>query len=77
MTGEAELEGPSRQALAKRYAQGDLTIHELRRAGHHRMIELFADLAEIGARPPLASMIGPNVETRLAGLERLRERLKR
>ncbi len=53
-----------------------MSIHELRRAGHESMIELLSDLAELGKRPPLAAMVGPNVETRRAGLERLAAVLK-
>ena len=67
---------PTRRALALRYARGEMSIHELRRAGHESMIELLSDLAELGKRPPLAAMVGPNVETRRAGLERLAAFLK-
>ena len=65
-----------RRELARRYAEGEMSIHEVRRAGHWRMIELLSDLAIIGERLPLADMTGPNVETRLAGLERLGEALR-
>lgn len=74
MTKEGGLDIATRRALALRYARGEMSIHELRRAGHESMIELFsdlADLAELGERSPLAAMIGPNVDTRRAGLERL------
>lgn len=70
------LDIAARRALSHRYARGEMSIHELRRAGHSSMIELFSDLAELGERPPLADMIGPNVDTRRAGLERLAAVLK-
>ena len=76
MATETRLDEASRRALAKRYAGGELTIQEVRRAGHPRMIELFADLAHIGERPPLAAMVGPNIDTRLAGMARLSARLR-
>ena len=35
------------------------------------MTELLSDIAELGERLPVADMIGPNVETRRAGIARL------
>ncbi len=76
ITKEDGLDIAARRALALRYVRGEMSIHELRRAGHSSMIELLSDLAELGERPPLANMVGPNVETRRAGLERLAAVLK-
>jgi hypothetical protein len=77
MATSIDLDASTRQALALRYAQGEITIHDVRRAGHWRMIERLSDLAELGEPLPLAAMTGPHMETRRAGIERLDAILRR
>lgn len=76
MNGPNELPQSTRHSLARRYAAGELSIQELRDAGHVRTIGVLADLAELGLRPPVADLDGPNAATRRAGLERLAHVLK-
>lgn len=71
MRNTTTLERTSRQALVRQYANGDMSIRELRQSGHRRMVELLSDLSELGLRMPLADMTGPNTQSRRAGIARL------
>lgn len=60
-----------RQALVRKYADGELTLDDLRRAGSQRVIQILSDLNELGKRPPVARDVGPNVDSRREGMARL------
>lgn len=61
----------SRRDLLIAYAEGRMSIQDLRHAGFERTTEILDGLVELGLRPPMAEMTGPNVASRLAGIERL------
>jgi hypothetical protein len=65
-----------RQRLIRQYAAGDITWHALRERGFDDYIQVLGTLGELGLRPPVAPMEGPNVEARRRGRAMLREALK-
>lgn len=65
-----------RSALLRRYAAGETTWHALREAGFEDYIEVLGGLGELGLRPPVAPMKGPNVAARLRGRAILRAALQ-
>lgn len=65
MTEGGAVHAPEeREALVRRYAAGDVTWHALRERGFEDYVEVLGTLGELGLRPPVASMTGPNLETR-------------
>lgn len=56
------------------YAAGDLGWAPLRDRGV-TYDQVLAGLGDLGLRPPVAPMVGPNVEARQRGLELLRDAL--
>lgn len=58
-------------ALAKDYANGAKSFRQLRNEGLTSYTELLAALAELNLKVPMAGDIGPNLETRQAGMKRL------
>jgi hypothetical protein len=69
--GESE-----RQALIRQYAAGEITWHSLQERGFENYVQVLAGLGELGLRPPVARMEGPNVEARQRGRAIIREALK-
>jgi hypothetical protein len=67
---------PARDELLRGYAAGSVSWRALQDQGFEDYVQVLAGLAELGLRPPLAAMEGPNVEARLRGLA-LIERLLR
>ena len=65
-----------KQDLTRRYANGDLSMRDLRSAGMPRTIEVLSILADLKLRPPAARAIGPNLETRRGGMKRLQSALE-
>jgi hypothetical protein len=65
-----------RETLLRRYAKGDVTWHELRTRGFEDYIEVLGGLGELGLRPPIAPMEGPNVAARERGRALLRQLLQ-
>lgn len=65
-----------RQALVRQYAEGALSWHALRERGVEDYVEVLADLADLGMRPPVAPLDGPNRAARERGLKILREALR-
>ena len=65
-----------RQILIRQYAEGGITWHALRERGFEDYIQVLAMLGQLGLRPPVAPMEGPNVEARRRGRAILREALK-
>lgn len=66
-----------RQALVRQYAEGSLSWHALRERGVEDYVAVLADLADLGMRPPVAPLEGPNRAARERGLKILREALSR
>ncbi len=66
---------PDRDSLLRAYAKSEITWRELQDLGFEDYIQVLGGLGELGLRPPMARMIGPNVEARRRGLALLREHL--
>lgn len=64
------------EALIRQYAAGEITWTELRERGFEDYIEVLGGLGELGLRPPIAAMEGPNVAARQRGIAIIREALK-
>ena len=67
---------PSREALIRQYAAGEITWTALREHGFRDFVEVLGALGELGLRQPVAPMEGPNVAARLRGRALIREALK-
>ncbi len=66
----------AREQLIRRYAAGEITWHDLREQGFDDYVQVLGALGELGLRPPVAAMTGPNVEARLRGRALIREALR-
>jgi len=62
--------------LIRQYAAGEITWHSLRERGFDNYVEVLAGLGELGLRPPMAPMEGPNVEARVRARAVIREALR-
>ena len=71
------MDEAERTDLLRRYAACDVTWHELQERGFADYVEVLGGLGELGLRPPIAPMTGPNVEARLRSIAKLREALSR
>lgn len=65
-----------REALIRQYAAGEITWTALRDRGFEDYVEVLGGLGELGLRPPIAAMEGPNVAARQRGRAIIREALK-
>ena len=65
-----------RETLLRQYAVGAITWHELRERGFEDYIAVLGGLGELGLRPPIAAMTGPNVAARERGRAILRQALR-
>jgi hypothetical protein len=65
-----------KQKLIRQYAAGEMTWRALRERGFADYVEVLAGLGELGLRPPVAPMEGPNVEARRRGRALIREALR-
>lgn len=65
-----------KQQLIRQYAAGEITWRALRERGFEDYVEVLGALGELGLRPPIAPMDGPNVEARRRGRALIREALK-
>jgi hypothetical protein len=70
------METQAKEILIRQYAAGAVTWHELQERGFRDYIEVLAGLGELGLRPPIAPMEGPNVAARERGRAIIREALK-
>jgi hypothetical protein len=66
-----------RETLIRQYALGEITWHALRERGFDDYVQVLGALGELGLRPPVAAMVGPNVEARRRGSAMLRTALQR
>lgn len=55
------------EALLRDYAAGRVTWRELRERGFDDYVQVLGGLGELGLRPPMAAMAGPNLEARVRG----------
>jgi hypothetical protein len=65
-----------KEKLIRRYAAGEITWRALREHGFDDYVQVLGALGELGLRPPIAPMRGPNVEARQRGRAILREALQ-
>ena len=65
-----------KERLIRQYAAGEVTWHALRERGFEDYVQVLGALGELGLRPPIAPMEGPNVEARRRGRALIREALK-
>lgn len=70
------MEPQEREVLIRKYAAGAITWRELRERGFDNYIQVLSVLGELGLRPPLAAMEGPNRAARERGRARIREALR-
>ncbi len=49
-----------REALIRQYAAGEITWWALREQGFENYVQVLAGLGELGLRPPIARLEGPN-----------------
>ena len=71
MMSEAE-----RDALIRQYAAGEITWHALRARGFEDYVQVLGALGELGLRPPIARMEGPNRAARERGRAIIRDALR-
>jgi hypothetical protein len=64
-----------REVLIRQYAAGEITWRALRERGFADYVEVLGGLGELGLRPPVAAMTGPNVAARQRGQALLRRLL--
>jgi len=64
-----------KQKLIREYAAGEITWSALRRRGFENYLDVLTELGNLGLRPPVAPMDGPNVEARQRGRALLRQAL--
>ena len=65
-----------RESLIRQYAAGKVTWHDLRERGYENYVEVLGELGELGLRPPIAAMEGPNLEARERGRALIRKALR-
>ncbi len=65
-----------RNELVRLYAAGDITWHTLQERGFEDYVQVLGALGELGLRPPVAPMEGPNRAARERGRALLREALR-
>lgn len=67
---------PERETLIRQYAAGEMTWHVLQERGFDDYVAVLAALGELGLRPPIARMEGPNVAARRRGRAVIRAALQ-
>jgi hypothetical protein len=65
-----------KEKLIRQYAAGTITWSLLRERGIDNYLDVLGALGELGLRPPVAPMDGPNVEIRLRARALVREALE-
>jgi len=65
-----------RNELVRLYAAGKITWHTLQERGFEDYVQVLGALGELGLRPPVAPMEGPNRAARERGRALLREALR-
>ncbi|MHB8886161.1 MAG: hypothetical protein ACYC5H_14000 [Methylovirgula sp.] len=70
------MQNQERETLIRQYAAGQVTWHDLQERGFENYVQVLGGLGELGLRPPIATMEGPNVAARQRGRTLIREALK-
>jgi hypothetical protein len=70
------MQPDERQSLIRQYAADRITWHELRERGFDDYVQVLAGLGELGLRPPIAPMVGPNRAARERGRALIPEALR-
>lgn len=65
-----------KEKLIRQYAAGEITWRVLRERGFDNYVQVLGALGELGLRPPVAPMAGPNVEARQRGRAIIRAALR-
>lgn len=65
-----------KEKLIRQYAAGEITWRALRERGFDDYVQVLGALGELGLRPPVAPMRGPNVAARERGRAIIREALQ-
>lgn len=65
-----------KEKLIRQYAAGEITWHALRERGFENYVQVLGALGELGLRPPIAPMQGPNRAARERGRAIIREALR-
>lgn len=65
-----------KEKLIRQYAAGEITWRALRDRGFDNYVQVLGALGELGLRPPVAPMGGPNVEARQRGRAIIRAALR-
>ena len=65
-----------KEKLIRQYAAGEITWRALRERGFDNYVQVLGALGELGLRPPVAPMAGPNVEARQRGRAIIRAALR-
>jgi len=60
----------------RQYAAGEITWHSLRERGFDNYVQVLGALGDLGLRPPVAPMEGPNRDARERGRTIIREALR-
>lgn len=71
------MTGNERENLIRAYAKGEISWHSLQNRGFDNYFKVLVGLGELGLRPPIAEMIGPNVESRQRGIAIIQEHLRK
>jgi hypothetical protein len=66
-----------RESLIRQYAAGEITWRALRTRGFDDYVQVLGGLGELGLRPPIAPMTGPNVASRERGRALLQKLLQK
>jgi hypothetical protein len=64
------------ERLLRQYAAGEITWSSLRLRGFENYLDVLGGLGDLGLRPPVAPMEGPNVDARQRGRALLRQALQ-
>ena len=62
-----------KERLIRQYAASEITWRTLRERGFDNYVQVLGALGELGLRPPIAPMEGPNIDARQRGRAMLRE----
>ena len=65
-----------KEKLIREYAAGEITWHTLQERGFDNYVQVLGALGELGLRPPVAPMEGPNRAARERGRTLIREALR-
>lgn len=65
-----------RENLIRQYAADEITWRALRERGFDDYVQVLGALGELGLRPPVAPMRGPNIAARERGRAIIREALR-